>query len=134
MRGREPRGHERQAARRRDESARNKVSCRGEQALERLQTRGEFRPAFPPPRHDRTGRRQTTISPFSHPRPYPPSSVKLPYTVVVDCFRCNYNFDFGGLSSDIIINYRVGRRARRKHSWTRREVRRGINARAGLLW
>lgn len=54
--GREPRGHERQAARRRDESARNKVSCRGERALKRLQTRGEFstRPPFLPPRFDRT--------------------------------------------------------------------------------
>lgn len=62
--------------------------------------------------------------------PLPPSSVKLPHTVVVDCFRCNYNFDLGGPSSDIIINYRAGAararaRASKALARARRDVRPG---------
>lgn len=110
-RGRGNRRHERheRRARGRDESARNKVPCRGGCArpLKRLQTRAESRLLFSLSPHDDPRRSLPNYKLALSTAP-PLSNVKLLYTVVVDCFRCNYNFDLGGLSSDIIINYRVG--------------------------
>jgi len=106
-------GHGRRATRRRDETARNEVP-EGARALGR-DSKHEASFDLPSLPVDRTAPPNSQLALSASPPLLPLSSVKLPHTVVVDCFRCNYNFDLGGPSSDIIINYCAGA-ARRRHS------------------